>query len=407
MFLVGISSFIVALAVSWAVTPFVIRLAGYLGAVDLPDSRKTHLAPMPRIGGLAVFCGFFSGLAFAAFSIGALDVLPESGVYWPGLGFAACGLLVIGMIDDTRGLSFQWKFAAQIVAAIYVWNCGFKIENISHPLGGSIEFDLLSFPLTVLWIVGITNAVNLIDGLDGLAGGIALITTVTVAAIAFYRGDLGVTAASVALAGSLIGFLPYNFNPARIFLGDSGSLFLGFVLAVTSVRGSQKGPTMVAILVPLLVLGLPLLDTSLAVLRRLYRLGHRGMKSDDSSVAYVIRNFSHVFLPDRGHLHHQLMDLGLSHRRAVLVLYGVGGLFALAALGLVTMRSVVVAGVLVGVLLLTMATFLVLLYLRIDRGGRPEDPGLKTDDTTGEPREPETATEGFVSPARGELGGRP
>ena len=407
MFLVGISSFIVSLAVSWAVTPWVIRLAGRLGAVDLPGGRKSHASPMPRIGGLAVFCGFVAGLAFAAFSIGALNVIPDSGVYWPGLGLAACGLLVVGLIDDTRGLSFHWKFAAQILAATYVWNCGFKIENISHPLGGSIEFDLLSFPLTILWIVGITNAVNLIDGLDGLAGGIGLITTVTVAAIAFYSGALGVTAASVALAGSLIGFLPYNFNPARIFLGDSGSLFLGFVLAVTSVRGSQKGPAMVAILVPLLVLGLPLLDTGLAVLRRLYRLGRRGRKSDNGSMAYVIRNFSHVFLPDRGHIHHQLLEIGLSHRRAVLVLYGVGGTFALAALGLVTMKSVWVAGVLVGVLLLTMACFVLLLYLRIGRNGRADEEGMEAAETAAESREPETATKGFVPPAQGELGGRP
>jgi UDP-GlcNAc:undecaprenyl-phosphate GlcNAc-1-phosphate transferase len=313
MFLVGIASFIVAMAATWIITPGVIRLARWLGAIDLPGGRKTHSEPVPRIGGLAVFFGFVVGMAFAAYTTGNLLTVPNPGVYWRGLALAATGLFLVGVADDLWGLSFYWKFAGQIVAATYVWSVGFRIEILTDFQGGVFELGVLSLPLTVLWIVGITNAVNLIDGLDGLAAGIALITTSAVATIAFASGRLGVTAASVVLAGSLVGFLRFNFNPARIFLGDSGSLFLGFVLAVTSVRGSQKGTTAVAILAPLLILGLPLLDTGLAVTRRLYRLGRRGVRNGGAP-SYILRNINEVFLPDRGHIHHRLMDMGLSHR---------------------------------------------------------------------------------------------
>lgn len=366
MIAVGLGSLVIALGVCWMVTPLIIRLAHLFNAIDLPGSRKVHARPIPRAGGVAVFAGFVAGMVFAASATGNLggaDAAQVS-VYWTGLAFAATGLLLVGLADDLWGLSFHWKFIGQILAAVYVWwYCGFRIESISHPLGGGLELGVFSLPLTVLWIVGITNAFNLIDGLDGLATGIALISTAAVAVIAVVRGELGVTATSVALAGSLVGFLMYNSNPARIFLGDSGSMFLGFVLAVISVRGSQKGPTAVAILFPLLVLGLPLLDTSLAVLRRLYRLGTDGRRSDHA-LRYVASNFRQVFQPDREHIHHRLLDLGLSHRRAVAVLYTVAVLFAGAAFALVLAKSVWIASVLLVALSLLMATYLALLYLR-------------------------------------------
>jgi len=370
MFLVGFASLIVAMGVTWIVTPVLIRAAERLGAVDRPGGRKTHSSPTPRIGGVAVFAGFVAGMAFAAYATGLLFHFPQ-GTYWRSLMFAATGLFLVGLIDDLRGLSFRWKFAAQIIAAIYIWQAGFRIDVISHPLGGDLDLGMFSLPLTVLWIVGITNAVNLIDGLDGLATGIALITTLTVGIIAFDRGLLGVTAASVTLAGALAGFLRFNFNPARIFLGDSGSLFLGFVLAVTSVRGSQKGTTAVAILVPMLVLGLPLMDTGLAVLRRTLRVGTRGMRTDNA-LRYVARNYQHVFLPDRGHIHHRLLNLGLSHRNAVLVLYGVGTLFALSAFSMVLIKSLWIGLLLVGALAVAMTGFASFLYLRIRWAGQSE-----------------------------------
>lgn len=386
MVYVGIAAFLVAMGTTWVVTPGVIRLAGALGAVDRPGERKTHLEPMPRIGGLAVFCGFVAGMAFAAFATGNLLSTPQTGVYWRGLAFAATGLLIVGLVDDLYGLSYRWKFAAQIVAAVYVWHCGFRIEVVTHPLGGGLELGLLSFPATLLWIVGITNAVNLIDGLDGLAAGIALITTLSVAVFAFVSGHLGITAASVTLAGSLIGFLRYNFNPARIFLGDSGSLFLGFVLAVTSVRGSQKGPTAIAILVPLLILGLPLLDTGLAVFRRLHRLGNRGARTDNA-FGYMLRNLNQVFLPDREHIHHRLIDRGLSHRGAVLVLYGVGAIFALAAFALTLSKNAWLAVALGALPLGLMALLLGLLYLRQRRGESPAQRSMGTGQNVSPPNE--------------------
>lgn len=366
MLLVGIASLIIAMGVTWMVTPLVIRLANRLGAVDLPAGRKVHREPVPRAGGLAIFAGFTAGLFFAAMATGKLWAGPELTSYWLGLAVAATALLLTGLFDDLWGLSFHWKFVAQLLAAVYVWSSGFRVEILSHPLGGELQLGWLSLPVTLLWIVGITNAVNLIDGLDGLATGIALITTAAVAVFAIAGSQLGVAAASVALAGSLIGFLRFNFNPARIFLGDSGSMFLGFVLAVTSVRGSQKGPTAVAIVVPLLVLGLPLLDTGLTVLRRLYRLGARGVRSDNT-LRYMIRNFDHIFLPDRKHIHHRLLELGLSHRWSVIALYGVGGLFALCAFCLVLLKNMVLALLLLALLAGLMAAFFSLLYLRIWR----------------------------------------
>lgn len=367
MLLIGISSMIVAMGVTWAVTPGVVRLAEHLGAMDHPALRKAHAAPTPRIGGLAVFAGFVAGLSFAAYASGNLFTIPQPGVYWRGLAIAATALMLVGLADDLWGLSFHWKFAAQIVAAFYVWECGFRIAEVTHPLGGILDLGMLSLPLTILWIVGITNAVNLIDGLDGLASGIALITTLAVGVIAFAGGQVGMTAVSVTLAGSLIGFLRYNFNPARIFLGDSGSMFLGFVLAVSSVRGSQKGPTVVAVLVPLLVLGLPLLDTTLTVARRIHHLRSGGKRSGGSVMRYVLYNFRYVFTADRGHIHHRLLDLGLSHRNTVLCLYGVGSVFALAAFAVVLLKSIWIASLLVGVLGTLLAAFIFLLYVRIRR----------------------------------------
>jgi len=173
MELVAIACLIVAMAVTWMATPATIRLARFLGAVDLPGERKVHHSPVPRIGGLAVFFGFASGLGFAAYFTGVSTV----STYWSGLAAAATGMLLVGLIDDLWGLSYHWKFLAQIVAAMFAWYCGFRIEILTHPLGGELTLGPLSLPATVLWIVGTTNAVNLIDGLDGLATGIALITT--------------------------------------------------------------------------------------------------------------------------------------------------------------------------------------------------------------------------------------
>jgi UDP-GlcNAc:undecaprenyl-phosphate GlcNAc-1-phosphate transferase len=357
MVLMGVETLLVSAIMTWVSTPLAIRFARWLGAIDRPGPRKIHTSPIPRLGGVPIFFGFLAGLTFAAYTTGYTQLVPVRLTYWTALAGAAFCMLILGVADDFLGLSFKSKFAVQLAAALTVWLWGFRIETITFPLGGApLHMGWLSLPVTLLWIVGITNAINLIDGLDGLAAGCALITTTAVAVIALHGGRVAVTALSVALVGSLIGFLRFNFNPARIFLGDSGSMFLGFVLAVISIHGSQKGPTAVAVFAPLLILGFPILDTSLAIVRRLYRLGAEEARND-RRVTHVLRNIHHVFLPDRGHLHHRLLDLGLTQRAAVLSLYVIMISLALVALVNVVLNSVLVAGLLLAVLAMSVSGF--------------------------------------------------
>ncbi len=376
MGLTGLLTFGVSALVTLALTPVAIRVAHRFGIVDRPGPRKVHRIPIPRIGGVVVFVGFACGLAFAVFTTGYANLLPVRTGYWGALAACAVGMLLLGLVDDVVGVSFRGKFAFQILASLVVWTAGFRIAVLTHPLDvHRIELGWLSLPITVLWIVGITNAINLIDGLDGLAAGCALITTTTFAVIAAHGGRVAVTAIGVALVGSLVGFLRYNFNPARIFLGDSGSMFLGFVLAVISIHGSQKGPAAVATLAPLLVLGLPIVDTALAIARRLYRLGSESTRSGNGA-GWAVRNLSVMFQPDRGHVHHQLLDLGLGHRAAVLVLYLVMIALGFLALAVVVLNSVWVALILVTVLALsTVAMLLALLRLRRRRRGASRPAG--------------------------------
>jgi UDP-GlcNAc:undecaprenyl-phosphate GlcNAc-1-phosphate transferase len=395
MYRIGIETLVVAAAVSWGLTPAVIRVARAIGAVDHPGPRKIHSHPVPRIGGVAVFIGFLAGLVYAAFAAGYLSAGNQLRLgYWLALGIAATMMFLLGLADDLFGVPFQWKFLFQAAAAVVVWIGGFRIEVIARPFGsGVLDLGALSLPLTLLWVVGITNAMNLIDGLDGLATGTALITSVAVAVVAFNTGQPGVVGLSVALVGSLAGFLRFNFHPARIFLGDCGSMFLGLVLAVASIHGSQKGPTALAVLAPLLVLGFPILDTGLAILRRVYRLGAEGYRVDaGSSLWYVVRNAHRVFLPDRKHLHHRLLDLGMSHRGAVLALYGAVSALALAAVSIVLLRSLWLALLLLTALTLSGAGLMALILLRNRSGNgeagsaRAPTPPSLTLGSTGPPR---------------------
>jgi UDP-GlcNAc:undecaprenyl-phosphate GlcNAc-1-phosphate transferase len=350
--------------VAWLATHAAIRIAPKIGAVDHPGHRKIHVAPIPRIGGVAVFVGTSVGIAFAALSGGkAVGLNEDVEIWWYALALGAAAMFVMGFLDDLYRLSFRTKFAVQIAAAVLVWLGGFRIDIVGLLYGDPIVLGWASLPVTILWIVGITNAINLIDGLDGLAAGTALIQTTAVAAIALARGQEGVVAASLALWGSLFGFLLMNFNPARIFLGDSGSMFIGFMMAVISVRGSQKGATAVAALTPLLVLGLPILDTSFAILRRFARVVSES-SATERRLVFILANAHRVFLPDRDHIHHKLLDVGLTHRSAVLVLYvavlGAAG----AAFSLVVARSVAVALILIGAIALGFAGLLALSELK-------------------------------------------
>lgn len=301
---------IFAFVLSLLVTPWVIRLAQRLGAVDQPDQRKVHCQPMPRLGGLAVYLGF------------AVTVLITQPLTLPlaGLLLGASLIVLLGVWDDVRGLSPWVKLAGQLLAAGSLIPFGIHVEFLTNPLGGIIYLGVLGVPLTVFWVVAVTNAVNLIDGLDGLAAGTALIASLTLAAVAFTLGNTAVVAVTLILAGAILGFLRYNFHPARVFLGDTGSMFLGFALGALAVMGLSKGATALSVLIPIVILGIPLTDTAFAVWRR-------------------FRNRKPIFGPDRGHLHHRLLGLGLTHRGAVLALYGVNLVLAGSAVLLAVLST--------------------------------------------------------------------
>lgn len=285
---------VLAAVLSLFVTPWVIRLARKLGAVDQPDQRKIHQRPMPRLGGLAVYLVFLAAL------------LLTQPLTTPLLGLllGATVIVLLGVWDDVRGASPRLKLAVQVLAALALIPFGFHVEFLTNPLGGIIYLGWWGIPLTVFWVVAVTNAVNLIDGLDGLAAGTALIASLTLAVVAFTLGNMAVVAVTLILAGALVGFLRYNFHPARVFLGDTGSMFLGFTLATLAIMGLTKGATALSVIIPIVILGIPLTDTAFAVLRR-------------------YRNGRPIFYPDKGHLHHRLLGAGLTHRGAVLTMYGV------------------------------------------------------------------------------------
>ncbi|NLW50990.1 MAG: undecaprenyl/decaprenyl-phosphate alpha-N-acetylglucosaminyl 1-phosphate transferase [Candidatus Brocadiaceae bacterium] len=287
-----------------------------LGIVDRPDGfRKLHAAPIPLLGGAAIFAAFFLAL-LAARHLGRATlwtpVFRGDGLLTL-LGGAALVVLV-GIWDDIRDLRPAVRVLFMTVAAALMYARGYSIASISNPFGPAIELGAFALPLTIFWFLGCMNALNLIDGLDGLAGGVALFTTATICLLALMLGNTQSALLALALAGAVAGFLPFNFPPASIYLGSSGSLLLGFLIACFGVSGSHKGATAVALLIPVIALGLPVMDTSLAILRRWARA-------------------LPVSCSDRQHIHHKLLDMGLSHRTALLVMYGgciVLGLFALA-----------------------------------------------------------------------------
>jgi UDP-GlcNAc:undecaprenyl-phosphate/decaprenyl-phosphate GlcNAc-1-phosphate transferase len=321
---------IIPIVLSLVLTPLTMRIAHIVGAIDKPDERKIHAKPMPRIGGLAVVSSVFITYAIAlAFIPSIRDVYTASSVNYPLLGAALALVFGLGVVDDIKQLKPGPKFLVQLVAASLVYLAGFRLVTIGHPFGTGTMLDLgwLEYPATVLWIVGVTNALNLIDGLDGLASGVALISGLTIMAVSLTIDSWDVAFAAAIMAGAVIGFLRYNFHPAKIFLGDSGSLFLGFVLATLSVQSSAKSTTVYTLLVPMFALGLPLLDTALAMTRRF--LGP--FLPARLAEGYSLRMLRSIFLPDRRHIHHQLMARGISHRRVVLMLYGISALLGVGA----------------------------------------------------------------------------
>jgi UDP-GlcNAc:undecaprenyl-phosphate GlcNAc-1-phosphate transferase len=303
-------------------TPLVIAASNTLGLVDAPGGRKVHSVSVPRLGGVAV-------IAAAALTIFVVEPLASgpsiAGPLRPILLGAAL-VFAVGVLDDVRPLPWWPKLMVQIVAALVVMQAGPLIERITVA-GQTWQLGIWSWPITLLWIVGVTNAFNLIDGVDGLAAGISAIAGATCATILLARGHLPEALLVMSLVGATIGFLVYNFAPASIFLGDGGSLPVGFVLATTALTGWQKGATALAAGVPLLIFALPIADGAAALTRRIFR----GGRDEHPSIASVVR---HIVQPDRDHIHHRLMALGLSPRRTVMLLYTLT--LVLAAIALAT-----------------------------------------------------------------------
>ena len=304
-----IFAFIVSFAFTFATTPLVRRFAFKIGAIDIPkDNRRMHKKPTPRIGGLAIIFGFtVATLCFAQ---------PSRQLYGTPAGAAI--IAVMGVIDDCKNLPAKLKFVIQIIAALVVVFAGdIKIDVFTNPnfLSDNPYWVLpewLSVTLTVIWIVFITNAVNFIDGLDGLAAGVSAIMSISLVFISIRVGEYSIAILGIALMGSCFGFLPFNFNPAKIFMGDTGSTFLGFMLATLSIQGVFKSYAVISFAVPLLILGLPLFDALFAMIRRILR-GQSPMTAD------------------RGHLHHRLVDMGFSQKQTVFILYAISGVLGITA----------------------------------------------------------------------------
>ena len=328
-----IAAFAVAAVLSYFFTPPVKNFAHKVGAIDVPkDARRMHKKPIPRLGGLAIYGGFLcSILNFGQLDETMLCVL---------LGAAI--IVALGIFDDVLALGAKLKFVVQIVAAaipVCIGDLQIGLFTNLNPLSDTpfVHLGILAVPVTIIWIVGITNAVNLIDGLDGLAVGVSSIAAITMLAVALLTGNMPIAITMAALAGACIGFMPYNLNPAKIFMGDTGSTFLGYMLATVSIMGLFKFYAVISFAVPFLILGLPIFDTANAIIRRV-AAGRSPMS------------------PDRGHVHHKLIDMGFNQKQAVAILYAISATLGLTAVVLTSSGEVkaivlllaVLAAILVG-----------------------------------------------------------
>lgn len=292
-----VSCFLTALIL----TPLVKKLAFMIGATDNPNDRKVHTGEMARLGGLAIYVSFILGLF----------ILKPENEYLPFIFAGGTLVFLIGALDDIKEQSAKVKLIAQLAAAIIVIVGGVQLEFINLPFGGVLELGFLSIPITLLWIIGITNAINLIDGLDGLSAGVSAIVLATISALSIVQGDIFIVAMAIALLGGTLGFLVHNFHPAKLFMGDSGALFLGFMIAVIALLGF-KNVTVFSLIVPLLILAVPISDTLFAIIRRVLKK----------------QSFS---TPDKSHLHHCLLRLGYTHRQTVLIIYLISAICSVAA----------------------------------------------------------------------------
>lgn len=315
-----------AFAVALAMTPPAIWLARKLHIVDMPNARKVHHIPTPRLGGIAIYLGFVAGaLLLGVYTRQVAAVLVAGTV-----------VFFTGLVDDYKDISPKLKLLGQVLASLILVWAGFTVQFITNPFTGStVSLGLFAVPITVLWLVGVCNAVNLIDGMDGLAAGVSAIASVATAIVCLSQGEVVAAALAGVLAAAALGFLPWNFNPAKTFMGDCGALFLGFILGALALMGLCKGATVISVFIPLLILGVPVFDTFCAIIRRLFL--HKP-----------------IFQADKMHLHQTLLSLGLSQRQTVLTIYLFALLMGLAA---VLMAIVTSAQAVMVLIITTVVTF--------------------------------------------------
>jgi UDP-GlcNAc:undecaprenyl-phosphate GlcNAc-1-phosphate transferase len=346
MFYEYVIFFTIAFIIAFSATPVARKIAFDIGAVDIPkDKRRMHDKPIARLGGLAIFAGFIVTLMFGIIiAISNLGGIPPSKQLF-GMLAGIFIIVALGIVDDIKPLDARLKLGVQIIAALVViFVSDTRIMVLTNPfsdLGVSPLVDFISYPVTVIWIIAITNAINLIDGLDGLAAGVSSISCLTLFFVSAMMSEPITAMLTIILAGATLGFLPYNFNPAKIFMGDTGSTFLGFTLAVISIQGMLKSFTAISIAIPLLALALPLFDTVFTILRRAV-------------------NGKSIMQPDRGHLHHRLIDMGLSQKQSVIVMYTASGALGLCAIVLADkgVLSAIVLEIMVAVFVIAGARYM-------------------------------------------------
>ena len=317
-------AFLLAFITAFVMTPHTMRWAKKVGAIDMPNDRRVNKKPMPRYGGLAVIAGFFISAIYLLIIMNFENTINifEADRYWLKLFGFFTGILVLGIvcyIDDVKGVPSGIKLMAQIVAAIIVVASGVRIGDFTIPFVNNkiVIGEPFSYVLTIGWIVGITNAINLIDGLDGLSSGVSLISCLSLLIIfSLNNSPIIATVLITALAGAIVGFLPFNFSPAKTFIGDTGSNFMGFSLAIISILGVAKTYTAIVLIAPIIVLALPIFDTLFAIVRRVVK---------GKSIKAVLK-------PDKGHLHHRLMQRGYTQKQAVLIMYGITAILGMFAI---------------------------------------------------------------------------
>jgi UDP-GlcNAc:undecaprenyl-phosphate GlcNAc-1-phosphate transferase len=321
-----------AAVVTLVLTPLVRFVSVKMGLVDEPGGRKVHTKPIPRLGGVAIYLGFMAAVATQLVGerfFGFNGNMIASDGQLVGVLLGVTTVFIVGVADDIWELEARWKLLGQVAAACIVIAMGLRVDFVGNPLGGGlIDLGIWSYPVTLLYIVGFTNVINLIDGLDGLAAGVTAIAAIAFLVLATLTNQLPAAAMAAALAGACVAFLRYNFYPASIFMGDSGSMFLGFTLATISLVGVLKSAAAITLVLPLLIIGVPLFDTLSAIVRR-------------------VRHQQPMHLADKGHIHHRLLSRGFSQRQAVLVIYAWSALLAVGGYSMRLVPTVIKVGVFV------------------------------------------------------------